>query len=575
MPPLDAADDHYGLRPHCGICGGLMGIGEPFSLLRGNVDSTAFSRRIGTFIFPDYGHLPPNTFGVRLCRKPGCSRCATSAESSTVHSDCLDLVQQKCLLDRYLEQLWIITAWRVPWRHAPHFHLQESNVALDFSELEDLGISRLRCLPREVLHIVYVYSATSLFWRYNSASELARRLPILPSERRSVPLCAVVAWDRGGQLTTSNAINHLPVLRLTIDSWGIKKVERLPEYPAFQGWRTENLLFVVLQERDIEGVIAHLKFGCLRLELPNIIDGLQVWDTPTPPALNRCSFHPAGLSHSTQFRTIQLSQTTGITFFFCFGEIYAIHAHTRRTPSAQSTYQLLSRRRQASVTWVYIPISGEDYIALLGARMMDKSSAGCICLILRMKLAGDVVVGFTYSQEARYLVLSKSPPSTIIYNTSQLRPISVIGAYTTQKDDNLPIDPFRCPLIEKNPPFRDACFSLSPLNGTSRIRLFNDKDNGFCLGILLEFNNGAQRSLGQCRVGIDRSEDYQKPVCICIRRQSYTRPEITGLLQATTVTCTERQEHSHGSREWTCFRLQGELEFWFSLYETRLTVIAD
>lgn len=195
-----------------------------------------------------------------------------------------------------------------------------------------------------------------------------------------------------------------------------------------------------------------------------------------------------------------------------------------------------------------------------------------------MKLAGDVVVGFTYSQEARYLVLSKSPPSTIIYNTSLVRPISVIGACTTQKDacDDLPpIDPFRCPLIEKNPPFRDACFSLSPLNGTSRIWLFNDNGNRFCLGILLEFNNGAQRSLGQCRVGIDRSEDYQKPVCICFRHQSYTHPGVSGLLQATTVTCTERQEHSHGSRDWACFRLQGELEFWFSIYETRLTVIAD
>lgn len=79
---------------------------------------------------------------------------------------------------------------------------------------------------------------------------------------------------------------------------------------------------------------------------------------------------------------MQLGQTTGITFFFCSGEIYAIHAHTRRTPSAQSTYQLLSRRRQACVTWVYIPISGEDYITLLGARIMEKSSAGCICLIV-------------------------------------------------------------------------------------------------------------------------------------------------------------------------------------------------
>ncbi|XP_044721677.1 uncharacterized protein HRG_04592 [Hirsutella rhossiliensis] len=184
----------------------------------------------------------------------------------------------------------------------------------------------------------------------------------------------------------TKVLHQRSVIRLTIDSRGIKKVENLPERPRFQRWRTNGLVFVILDHTCLEGVMAHFKFGLLRLELPKGCHGLQTWDTPTPPDLGQCVFYPAAITSSTQFRTINLSETTGITFFFSYGEIYAIHAHTWEAPCAHSTYRRLSRRRQQSIIWVYVPISQKDSISALGARMSpsDGSPFSSTCLLVSL-----------------------------------------------------------------------------------------------------------------------------------------------------------------------------------------------
>ena len=87
-----------------------------------------------------------------------------------------------------------------------------------------------------------------------------------------------------------------------------------------------------------------------------------------------------------------------------------------------------------------------------------------------MKLSGDVPVGLTSSTNAKDLLLSKSPPLAIIYNTRELKPVSVIGAYATKEDDGSPIAPFCHPFID-DPPFPNTCFSLAPLESVSRIRV--------------------------------------------------------------------------------------------------------
>ncbi|POR31267.1 Uncharacterized protein TPAR_08516 [Tolypocladium paradoxum] len=555
MADLERDDGHGGLRPNCGICGSSMEIAERFVLLLGNADSTAFSRRIGPNIFPDYGQRPRGKSSIFLCR----NRAVASVLSQL----------RPRLLDDYLDHLWVVAAWRTPWRHAPPFRLEETAVIPDFSIFDGLGISRMRLLPPEVLQIVHGHSSTSLVWRYSAVSELTQRLPAALSDQLlSIPLCMVLAWNRGGQPVTTETVHRLPIIRLTIDSWGIKQVERLSERPGFKRWRTDSLVFVVLDQSHFEGVTAHFKFGLLRLSLPKTCHGLETWDTPTPPDMERCFFYPANITSSTQFRTIDLSQTTGITFFFCRGEIYAVHAHTRVAPCAQSTYQRLSRRRQRSVVWVYVPISKKDPIAALGTR-----SSGSTCLLFRMKLGGDVPVGLVSSEQAKDLLLSKPPPGTIIYNTLELQRVSVLGAYTTERDDGSPISPFAHPFIG-DAPFPNACFSLAPLKGVSRVGVFNNRQTGFCMGILLEYDNGAQRSLGQCRLDVDPVEYYAKPARICFRRQSYVGPRRTSVsLRATIVESTGRCGHSNDEQGWTCFAMRGELEFWFSAEETMLTAI--
>ena len=130
----------------------------------------------------------------------------------------------------------------------------------DFSMFDDLGMSRMQLLPPEILQIIYRDSATSLSWRYCAASKLSEQLPAVSSEQLfSIPLCTVSAWERGSRPVILEAIHHLPVIRLTIDSRGIKRVERLSGHPQFNRWRTDSQVFVTLDQRDLDGVSAHFK----------------------------------------------------------------------------------------------------------------------------------------------------------------------------------------------------------------------------------------------------------------------------------------------------------------------------
>jgi hypothetical protein len=192
-----------------------------------------------------------------------------------------------------------------------------------------------------------------------------------------------------------------------------------------------------------------------------------------------------------------------------------------------------------------------------------------------MQLGGDVSVGLGHFEEAKDLLLSKAP-TTIIYDELEQRPVSVFGAYSTGVEKkNLPVTPFSRPLVD-DPPFPCAYVSLAPLECVSHVRIFNDEARGFCVGILFEYQNGAQRSLGQCRIGVDPSQDCAEPSHICLRRQIYSRPETPAPLQATMVKSTSEQTHDHDKQQgWTCYGMQGRLEFWFSCEETQLTVVMD
>jgi hypothetical protein len=192
-----------------------------------------------------------------------------------------------------------------------------------------------------------------------------------------------------------------------------------------------------------------------------------------------------------------------------------------------------------------------------------------------MQLGGDVSVGVGLSEEVRDVLLSEAP-TTLIYNELESQPVSVFGAYPTEvEEDSRPATPFSQPLID-DAPFPHAYFSLAPLERVNRVRVFNNELTGFCVGILFHYHNGAQRALGQCRIGIDPFKDCEKPSRICLHRCTYGRPGTPARLQATMVKSTSGQKHDHDEQQdWTCFQMQGRLEFWFSCEETNLAVILD
>lgn len=136
---------------------------------------------------------------------------------------------------------------------------------------------------------------------------------------------------------------------------------------------------------------------------------------------------------------------------------------------------------------------------------------------------GDIAIGSPYSEDTLENVLSKGPSEILIYNTAETRPISVIGAYSNIRHDSGPIAPFR-PSQAGEPLVQNAYFSSAPLENVNGIKVFDERKNRFCTGILLEYENGGQRALGQCRFNVDLARVYRRPVRICLFHTTHLRP---------------------------------------------------
>jgi hypothetical protein len=82
-----------------------------------------------------------------------------------------------------------------------------------------------------------------------------------PEPLVTVPLPEIRSWDRGGKVErlAGSRSASFPTLRLTIDSAGISKLERLPKPPMYEGECTDRLAFIVQDEASISHIKAQLK----------------------------------------------------------------------------------------------------------------------------------------------------------------------------------------------------------------------------------------------------------------------------------------------------------------------------
>lgn len=127
------------------------------------------------------------------------------------------------------------------------------------------GVPLLHTLPQELLEIIRSHSQHSLLWRCIPVLRLAAHIsattpePLLP-----LPLRDLHYWERNGMLQRVTASHSpLPTLRLTVDSGGIRKVERLLDRPQYAGECTSRSAFIVVHEDSASGVVAQLKVRSL------------------------------------------------------------------------------------------------------------------------------------------------------------------------------------------------------------------------------------------------------------------------------------------------------------------------
>jgi hypothetical protein len=233
-----------------------------------NKDSTACEGYTRPFPFPQLGIQPPIE-GYMLCRKPGCSLCAKSPEAFTVHNECLQLFQQRC---KSFSHLWTRAAWRKPWRGASAIAFHSTEFPILCQSFMEVA-ARLRMptwiskLPLEILAIVRRFSSNALIWKYAAVLGLADH--ICTDNRlgnsRQEPFNHIYHWERGAQVCLKDDGSMLPIIRLGIDSRGIKTLERFATDEPLNNSKGGCSAFVIEREESLHNVTAEFKVCLIHL----------------------------------------------------------------------------------------------------------------------------------------------------------------------------------------------------------------------------------------------------------------------------------------------------------------------
>ncbi|KAM0811875.1 putative Heterokaryon incompatibility domain-containing protein [Seiridium cardinale] len=568
---------HIRLRTLCGICGGRLSTHEDFVPLISN-DATGSYFRFGndaSLAFPPGTNLTIQD--KSLCWSLFCGKCDLATEAVALHADCLKLFKEECKAEDALDRMRMAAICRRPWIGAPDLRLdghKDLGVEVVHEKAESLGIYRLRLLPLELLRMIQGYSEFAIFWRYISIVSFARQFSVAPATTdlsapiRSIPLGDISVWTRGEEPKLLQSPDHLPFVRLTLDCRGIRQIERLPRQPPYQPACSSDLAFIVEKMSDVEDVTIQLKYNISYLKLPTNCRGLNVWDVPSPPALEDWVFC-GHLNRSMQIRTIDLRDVTGLTFIYASGKVQGIYAHTPARSLPDEVLTDLLRRFPKRLVCTYLPISKNDEVIAFGVRSRRHGSTFSVqrpSFLIRMKLAGDVYLGPGDSYQLgdrRDIILSQVPPRLLMYNIPDRGPVTVFGTYSQGRHNDNPFVPFHWPGYETHTKLFGN-FSSALLQDVTHIQVLIDRESRNCRGIIFDYKNGAQRAVGNCRQGVDIAESYSNPTRICYRYLTYSfSPDMSARDEMVRVESGSDSTHCH-EEGWVCRGLEGNLKFWVS-----------
>lgn len=154
-----------------------------------------------------------------------------------------------------------------------------------------------------------------------------------------------------------------------------------------------------------------------------------------------------------------------------------------------------------------------------------------------------------------------------------MHPVSIFGAscaLPAKKADFPP--PFSSYNFQLEP--KTAYFSWAPLEGVLSTRTFYDDDTGLCRGIVLCYENGGSRAVGQCRLNVDNSVSVSRPTRLCYQNTTYLTPlrrwERPGV--RVKFWASGDDSHQHDGEGWECLPLGGFLQLSFTYDTSYVTV---
>lgn len=176
----------------------------------------------------------------------------------TVHADCLCLFRKTCSAKDKYKRLWIAGTSMYPWRDAVPLTLDP--VLYAPTEILSSAAGFSKSLLPDMAGLIGGYLQLSHpLLRFCKVMQLAQYLRLAESGNAVThPLCEVLSWSRGASpilVEQGQAVN--PLMRLTIDSRGIKSIERLSEkleQSATMGLSLYSHAYIVESVEQLSGV---------------------------------------------------------------------------------------------------------------------------------------------------------------------------------------------------------------------------------------------------------------------------------------------------------------------------------
>lgn len=200
-----------------------------------------------------------------FCQFPRCTKCAGELESVTVHQDCFQIFLQQTAGHANITayHLWHAAHARYPWRGfwpLPLTILDENAARSAMEHAAAHWRLPLDTLPIELALLICENLRHAAFWRYVLAKEFTRKLiaEASSSVAQMTVLSRVDSWERGSAVKLATAESG-PYFRFTIDSFGLREIERLSGMPAKSPLRSETHAYVVDSVEQIGQISASFK----------------------------------------------------------------------------------------------------------------------------------------------------------------------------------------------------------------------------------------------------------------------------------------------------------------------------